>query len=360
MTRNKRKFPQFKIGITLTAIALLLFSGWFSTVAARGFDHERDNPERFKFAIWGDMPYNSNDAATKIPKLVDDINNANVAFTAFDGDLKSGSSRCDNVVYSDAIAIFNSFKSPTIYVPGDNEWTDCHRTNNGGYNSLERLNYIRSTMFNNHFSFGQRVLRLEHQGKLGTPYSENTRWMYGNIQFVGLNVPGSNNNKINSDAQCTDKSARSLADCTTDNEEYKARNAANIAYLRDTFNRAKKKGAIAVMVIIQADPGFDIPETESVDERAVNGAPGGSADGYTSFLDAIVTETRAFKGQVVLVHGDTHFFKIDKPLIRQDNLLNNFTRVETFGNPNLHWVKVSVDPRSRNIFSFEPMIVPGN
>jgi hypothetical protein len=62
----------------------------------------------------------------------------------------------------------------------------------------------------------------------------------------------------------------------------------------------------------------------------------------------------------VLVHGDTHFFKVDKPLLRQDDLLKNFTRVETFGEENVHWVKVLVNPRSRNVFTFKPMIVPGN
>jgi hypothetical protein len=109
------------------------------------------------------------------------------------------------------------------------------------------------------------------------------------------------------------------------------------------------------MVIIQADPGFDLPETEGVDER---GQPGN--EGYTAFLNTLASETSAFNGQVVLVHGDTHFFKVDKPLYGQANLLRNFTRVETFGSPNIHWVKVSVDPHSRNVFTFEPMIVPGN
>src|SRR5262245_31473727 len=82
--------------------------------------------------------------------------------------------------------------------------------------------------------------------------------------------------------------------------------------------------------------------------------------GYNNFLAALVAGTQAFDGQVVLVHGDTHFFKVDKPLINQANLLENFTRLETFGSPNIHWVKVTVDPSSRNIFTFEPMIVPGN
>jgi hypothetical protein len=51
---------------------------------------------------------------------------------------------------------------------------------------------------------------------------------------------------------------------------------------------------------------------------------------------------------------------VDKALVDQAHLIPNFTRVETFGSPNVHWVKVTVDPYSRNLFRFEPMIVPGN
>jgi hypothetical protein len=63
---------------------------------------------------------------------------------------------------------------------------------------------------------------------------------------------------------------------------------------------------------------------------------------------------------VVLVHGDTHYFKVDKPLIDQANLVPNLTRVETFGSPNVHWVRVDVAPGSRTVFTFTPMLVPGN
>jgi hypothetical protein len=355
--RNLKKVSK---AIALSAILAMAIGGGAISTKADDFRDQNNSSNKFTFALWGDMPYSATDAATKVPALIDDINKSGVEFSVFDGDFKSGSSQCTNSVYSDTIARFNRFKMPMMYVPGDNEWTDCHRTNNGGYNNLERLAYLRKTMFNNSRSFGQKTLRLEHQGQLGGLYAENTRWMYNKVQFIGLNVPGSNNNKVNSDAQCTSASARTLADCAADNAEYAARDAANISYLQQSFRKAKSDGAVGVMVIIQADPGFDIPETESVDERAISGAPGGTADGFNNFLDALVTETRAFKGEVVLVHGDVHFLKIDKPLLRQSDLLKNFTRVETFGNPNIHWVKVTVDPRSRNVFTFNPVIVPNN
>jgi hypothetical protein len=70
---------------------------------------------------------------------------------------------------------------------------------------------------------------------------------------------------------------------------------------------------------------------------------------------------------VAYVHGDSHYFRIDKPFLNaQGQRLENFTRVETFGNNagngnnDVQWLKVTVDPASREVFSYQPMIVPGN
>ena len=351
-------------------------SAWIvlaGVLAAPAHDRDDDEDRTFTVALWGDTPYTAGEPA-KITALIGDINAARVAFSVFDGDIKSGSSRCDDVVYTTAIDLFNTFRAPMIYVPGDNEWTDCHRINNGSYNALERLEHLRATMFADERSFGQRTLRLRHQGPLGGVYSENTRWIYGNVGFLGLNIPGSDNNKVdlgpNNDCTGTPtpappnvcvfaKSARTCDDCKADNAEYAARDAANRQWLHDSFVLAKSRGLRGLMVIIQADMGFDFPETETFNEHLLTVAPG-PYDGYDAFLSALVAETQGFDGQVVVVHGDTHFFKIDKPLVDQAHLVPNFTRLETFGSPNVHWVKVTVDPRSRNVFRFEPMIVPGN
>ena len=330
--------------------ALFVLVGVVGGVADDGDD---DEGQKFTVALWGDMPYSAAEAA-KLPALIADINAARVAFTVFDGDIKSGSSLCTDAVFAVATQRFDTFRSPMIYVPGDNEWTDCHRINNGGYNSLERLSFLRQTMFAEERSFGQRTLRLEHQGPLGGAYAENTRWTHGDVVFVGLNIPGSNNNKVGTDC-ISSKSVRTQADCDADNVEYQARDAANIAWLHDSFELARSQGLRGLMVVIQADMSFDLPETETFNERTLPGF-----DGYNAFLAALVAETQAFAGQVVLVHGDIHFFKMDKPLVDQAHLIPNLTRLETFGSPNVHWVKVTVDSHSRSLFRFEPMIVPGN
>jgi len=67
---------------------------------------------------------------------------------------------------------------------------------------------------------------------------------------------------------------------------------------------------------------------------------------------------------VLLVHGDSHYFRIDKPMYvpaaqgAPRRRVQRFTRLETFGELDPHWVKLRVDPRSREVFSFEPQIVP--
>ncbi|HMJ22794.1 MAG TPA: hypothetical protein VK513_12830, partial [Terriglobales bacterium] len=93
----------------------------------------------------------------------------------------------------------------------------------------------------------------------------------------------------------------------------------------------------------------------------------GQPDGFQEFLLALRDEVTAFAKPVAYVHGDSHYFRVDKPFL--DSLgrrLENFTRVETFGdhqengNNDVHWLKVLVNARSRGVFTYEEQIVPGN
>jgi len=98
-------------------------------------------------AVIGDMPY---DAAQRawMPSLVDNINSdADVAATIHVGDIKSGSTTCTDDRFADVRGVFDTFERPLVYTPGDNEWTDCHRANNGGYLPTERLAKVRALFF---------------------------------------------------------------------------------------------------------------------------------------------------------------------------------------------------------------------
>ena len=311
------------------------------------------NSTTYAFGLWGDMPYRKAGDDAKLPAVLQSINQSDIAFSVYDGDIKDGSSKCTDDVYTKALAMFGSMQKPVVYIPGDNEWTDCHRSNNGGFNALERLAHLRKVMYPTMNSLGQTTLALEHQGKAaGEKFVENVRFAYGPVVFVGLNVPGSNNNVILNAKDCSNKSARTQEVCDASNAEYLERDAANIAWMEQSFQKAAQSNARGIVLVFQGDPGFDYPETEDVDESLQ-----AQFSGYRNFIAKTIVQTEKFNGQVLLVHGDTHFFKIDKPLYSPTKLLPNFTRLQTFGSPSLHWIRVTVNPATEQLFQIEPVIV---
>jgi hypothetical protein len=77
--------------------------------------------------------------------------------------------------------------------------------------------------------------------------------------------------------------------------------------------------------------------------------------GYRDLLETLSSEALAFPGQVLLIHGDTHWQRIDQPLRdpTTGRPISNFTRLETFGYPLMGWVKVIVDSEYPQLFRFE-------
>ena len=333
--------------------------------------------EIYSIGLWGDLPYSDVQAQVGVPNLIADMNAQKLAFTVHDGDLKAGNgivgsitpTTCADALYTQSLGFFNSLKAPVMFTPGDNDWTDCDRDSNGPYNSLERLDHERQVFFSTNSSLGQRKLTQEVQtaplclGSAGGLVScvENRRWTVGGVTYATLNIQGSCNN---------------LCDTAPDSAEYTARNAANIAWMQETFAVAKSKNSAAVMLISQANPGWDqtdgtrapLRDPKTLVETDTN------PDGYKDFLLALRNEVITFRKPVAYVHGDSHYYRIDRPFLdASGKRLENFTRVETFGDNasktipsdpkdtnDVQWVKVIVNPTSREVFSYQAQIVPGN
>lgn len=325
-------------------------------------DDGDDGRDSYAIGLWGDLPYSVVQATTGVPNLIADMNAHHLKFTVHDGDLKQGSnSPCDDNLYYQSLHFFNQLRAPAMFTPGDNDWTDCDRPANGGYNSRERLDRERQVFFSTRYSMGQRRMRQEVQTEalcLGlsgaVPCVENRRWTVGGVTYVTLNVPGSCNN---------------LCDTAPDPAEFAARNAANIKWMKESFAVATARRSAAVMLIAQANPGWDgsdatrAPVRDPLTLAEANPA----LDGYKDYLLALREQVTSFRKPVAYVHGDSHYFRIDKPFqSATGQRLENFTRVETFGNSaangnnDVHWIKVTVDTRHRDVFSFQAMMVPGN
>jgi len=194
-----------------------------------------------------------------------------------------------------------------------------------------------------------RLTRQSDKGGVDSRYVENVRWTMGPVVYLGLNVQGSNDNYPYAGV---DGETRPQSEIDRQRAEEKARKAAALRWMAEGFAHAKKIGAKGVMVIWQADPNFN-NEQHLADTR--------SYDAYADYVTALRAETLAFAGQVVLVHGDSHYFKLDKPLnTDKGGVLANFTRVETFGARNTHWVSATIDGDGPDLFTFRPQIVPAN
>ena len=326
----------------LLLLALAVLAGVAVVVGVIAFAGDGDGPDRtvpttvpeppFSIGLWGDAPY----TAEQVPgtmAMIADMNAADLAFSVFDGDIKGGAP-CADRYYTEALARFEAFTHPLVYVPGDNEWTDCLT---GGHDPLERLAHLRRTFFAAPESLGRRRMALERQEP---PYVENTRWQMGGVVFVGLHVPGSNNGKVDDPTV-----PPAIADPA--NAEFRARDAANREWLTSSFALARRTQAAGVMVVIQANPGFEVPDPGL---RAFLGA-----DGFDSFLATLRDEAVSFRKPVALVHGDTHTYRLDRPMRdTRGRPVPNFVRCETFGYPDVSWVKATVDQRDPNLFRFEP------
>ena len=285
------------------------------------------------FGLFGDTPYGRWERE-QLPELMGEMDREDLAFVVHDGDIKSGSSVCSDEVLRDILGLFQASRHPLIFVPGDNEWTDCHRNNNGGYDPLERLGKLRELFFAGDSALGQRPLALERQSRdpAYASYRENVRWEAGGALFVGLNLPGTENNFHGT--------ARSGGPSV----EFVQRSAANRAWLAQAFAHARTHKLAGILIVIQANPDFD-------DFNAGRPRPG-----YHGFLTQLREETQAFPGRVVLVHGDSHRHQINQPMLDPVSraVVSNFTRVETFGSPLMGWVKASVDATDPQVFRFSP------
>jgi hypothetical protein len=324
------------------------------------------------YAIVGDTPYGQ-PQLENFPGDVAEINaDPQVSLVMHLGDIKNGSSVCSTSYFEQIRADFNQFQDPLVYTPGDNEWTDCHRANNGAYWPAgpvlngdarpARLDEIHRIFFDRPgWTLGEDAQRVETQGG---NYVENVLWTQSRVVFGTVDIPGSNNDWLPWFEQPRTKSQV---------DEVEGRTAADIAWLARIFDRAREQGAAAVAIGTQADMW----------DPAIVGDPS-QYDHFTPLVQALAREARSFGGPVLLLNGDSHKFVDDHPLADPSRPQNkaiygiakdvpNLRRITVNGSttPCHEWLKLSIDPRSSSVFGyqreeyanqpgFDPTVCPGH
>jgi hypothetical protein len=317
--------------------------------------------QAMSFAIIGDGPY-GDDKEIAYDRMIKEINADNtVQFVIHVGDIKSGGTECTDERLTRRFEQLQQIRTPVVYTPGDNEWTDCHRASNGAWNPLERLSFIRQLFFPNPgMTTGQNPQPVLSQSSFSgyEKFVENAIGMAGPVMISTIHVVGSNNN-LNpwSGIDANDSIESPRADRL---QEYTERNAASLHWLDTTFQKAIENNAAGIFIAIHADPNFEL---NSEDKKR---------NGFNDFLSKLLSLTNTFDRPVVIAHGDSHLYRVDKPRLTPwyrngdatdaDNnpLTPQLTRLEVFGDSDVHWVKVNANASNEEVFNFAPRIVKSN
>jgi len=299
----------------------------------------------YSFAVIGDVPYGDAQVAA-FPRWVDQINaTPNLSFTIHVGDIKNGSSTCTNEYFGMIRRQFDRFTMPLVYTPGDNEWTDCHRANNGTYDPLERLAAIRSTFFSRPGHTLGDDMTVASQSAAGVP--ENVSFRRQGVDLATLHVVGSNDGLLPwPELGHTAPTPEQVGDETT-------RLNSAVAQVRSAFADVRQCHDRAVALFLQADmfdPTYDVT-------WANNSA-------FQPLVRELVAQSNAFDGEVYLFNGDSHIYNSDHPLAAGSKWLDfygvggsadNLTRVTVDGsNNNKDFLVVTVNrPGAEHVLSWK-------
>lgn len=280
------------------------------------------DPRPFAFALIGDLPYTAAGEADAA-SLIAALDAERIELVIHVGDIKSGTEPCSDALLARRHALLARSAHPLVLLPGDNEWTDCHRLPAGGYDPLERLAALRALFWSAPTPLGARgeatraALAFERQ----TGQPENVRWRIGPVRFAGLHVVGSGNGRDGFEG-----SRASLV----------ARSGRNRAWLRETVGIALDERADALVIAAHGNPEFGRTPRP----------------GFVDWIEDLRAAADVFARPIVLLHGDTHRFRVDRPLTdRLGRPYPHVTRVESFGWPfTSSWVRIDYDPEASERF----------
>jgi len=332
-----------------------------------------DSTNLLTVAVYGDSPYGTDPLDTSqtdaTAAFIASINaDPKVDLVLHVGDIHSGKQYCTEAYDRTIYDLWTLFRDPLIYTPGDNEWSDCHKTAEGGgaYNQntqqidyvrdangnlvdyaggdpIANLELIRSIFFSTPgYSLGGRKKRVVTQALAFDPaypsdanYVENVVWEQSKVLFVTLNLPGGSNNDADiwyGAPNATDAQLQEAAD----------RTGAGLRWLDAAFARAAADGVTALVIQTQADM-WD-PEKGAAHQA-----------NYEPIVGSLASHTLAFGKPVLMFNGDSHVFRSDNPLSSSDPLsfmhpgydVPNFHRIVVHGSTlPLGWLRLTIDPRS--------------
>lgn len=309
-------------------------------------------------AVIGDTPYDDAQTAA-FPALVAGVNaDHGVRTVVHLGDIKSGQP-CTDEFFRGRRDLYHTFADPFVLTPGDNDWTDCHRPAFGAFVPTERLDSLRKIFYPRpNRALGGMPAMLVHPQSHNprfSAYVENVLWSGARTVFSTLHVVGSNNDLVPwfVDTRVMPVAPEAPQNTALRTAEYEQRLAADLAWLDHTFAVAHHNHARGVVVAMQANLWV---------KRLFSDA---DVSGFDAIVQRIATLAKGFRGEVLLLQGDTHEYFTDAPLTAGSpengvtTTAPNVTRIVVQGETASEWLRLRVSPRAKKPFSWQRMPVPG-
>ncbi len=317
------------LALALTLVSLLALGWNWNPGASEATESDADlqAASALTLAVIGDVP-STPFQVENFPKLVNQISSrADNAFIAHLGNIKGDGTPCSDAYYRQIVALFESFGDPVVYTPGQHDWANCHRRQNGGTSPLNRLGGLKNFFFSSpNTGIAQRSERYYNYAADG--YPENIRFAIRGTTFAAIHIVGSDNGLQPWTGQrTTNKEQR---------EAVAERTQSAIRVLRDAFASASAAGDRSVVVFTQADM---FPP----DRRQHKGL----VAAYAPVVSALAAEAAAFPGEVYLFNSGSGVYRSDQPLAAK-SAWRKFYKVTAPPTDRLHRVTVDGAAQATN------------
>jgi hypothetical protein len=303
------------------------------------------------FAIVADALTRPADEAP-VRHMLDEIaREHDVSFIVYDGNVKGPAEACRDKVYEARHDLLDASRTPLVLVPGQHDWADCGLAQAGGYDPVERLDFMRQLFFGDSNSLGTVSLSVTRESEVARfrPFRENVRWQTQGVAFIGINAPGPNNHYLTAGGR---------------NGEYEDRSVANAFWLQHAAESARRSEQRALVVILQGDPDFARYERRDRFSWLRFTRSSQPHDGFVEFKRSLVKVAELFRGPVIVIHGSETpvpgGFRIDQPLRdEKGTVVGNLTRIAiALKKPQGQWLEVQTDPGWRPPFRLRVREVP--
>ncbi|SAK62836.1 membrane protein [Caballeronia hypogeia] len=295
-----------------------------------------ENSEPLGFAVIADALTRPADEAP-VRRMLDAIaRDANVAFIVYDGNFKGASEQCRDGIYQARHDLLDASRTPLVMLPGQHDWADCGSAHAGGYDPVERLDFIRQLFFADASSLGQNPLTLSRESDVARfrTFREIVRWQSQGVAFIGLNAPSPNNHYLTAGGR---------------NGEFEDRAVATTFWLEHAAETARRSDMRALVILLQGDPDFSRYERRERFAWLRFSHSSQPRDGFLELKRSLVKAADIFRGPVIVIHAseapEPNGFRIDQPLRNDKGLIvTNLTRIAiAFKRPQSQWLEVQTD-----------------